>query len=78
MMDVFSNKLTISKYSRLISIEEIIQNRFNLSVSRYVDTFEGEFVELSELVDEKEDIDANIKMLNKKIEKMMNELDVRF
>lgn len=78
MENVFLNKLTISKYSNLISIDEIIDNRFNLSVSRYVDTFEGEFISLDNLVSEKQDIDSNIKKLNLKIEKMMDELDIRF
>lgn len=78
LVDVFSNKLTISKYSKLISINEIAENDFNLSVSRYVDTFEGEFVELSDLVGEKKDIDANIDKLNSKIKKMMDELNIRF
>lgn len=78
MADVISNKLTIPKYSELISIDEIIENNFNLSVYRYVDTFEGEFVKLSELVSEKKEIDANIEKLNSKIGKMMDDLNIRF
>nr|WP_294999606.1 N-6 DNA methylase [uncultured Methanobrevibacter sp.] len=76
--DVYSKKLTIDKFSNLISISEIAKNDFNLSVSRYVDTFEGKFIRLSDLKQEKAEIDANIQELNLKIEKMMDELDIRF
>jgi type I restriction enzyme M protein len=76
--NVFLNRLAIPKFSNLISIAEIADNGFNLSVSRYVDTFEGEFISLDELVIEKQDIDSNINALNLKIEKMMDELNIRF
>ena len=78
MENVFLNKLTIPKFSNLISIDEIKSNGFNLSVSRYVDTFEGEFISLDEVSVEKQEIESNIKDLNRKIEKMMDELDIRF
>lgn len=78
MKKVFSDKLTVSKFSNFISINEIKKNKFNLSVSRYVDTFEGEFISLDELISQKEDIDSNINRLNLKIEKMMDELNIRF
>ena len=78
MEKVFMNRLSLPKFSNLISIDEIKNNNFNLSVSRYVDTFEGEFISLDELVMEKQDIDSNINDLNLKIEKMMDELNIRF
>lgn len=76
--DVYSKKLTIDKFSNLISITDIEKNEFNLSVSRYVDTFEGKFIKLTDLKKEKEEIDSNINELNLKIEKMMDELNIRF
>ena len=78
MERVFVNRLSLPKFSNMISIDEIKDNHFNLSVSRYVDTFEGEFISLDELVMEKKDIDSNINELNLKIEKMMDELNIRF
>ena len=66
------------KYSNLISIDEITENNFNLSVSRYVDTFEGEFISLNDLISQKEEIERNIGDLNLKIKKMMDELNIRF
>ena len=78
MNNVFLNKLEMPKYSNLISIDEITENNFNLSVSRYVDTFEGEFISLNDLISQKEEIGGNIDDLNLKIKKMMDELDIRF
>lgn len=34
---VFENKLEIEKYSRLVSLDEIVLNGFNLNIRRYVD-----------------------------------------
>ena len=78
MENVYLNKLVIPKFSNLISIDELKSNAFNLSVSRYVDTFEGKFISLDGLAAEKQKIESNIKELNVKIEKMMDELDIRF
>ena len=78
MENVLVNKLTLPRYSNLISIDEIKENDFNLSVSRYVDTFEGEFISLKDVIDEKQEIESNINDLNLKIEKMMNELNIHF
>ena len=78
MKDVFVNKLTIDKFSNVVKMDDIVKNNFNLSVSRYVDTFEGEFIKLDDLISEKREITENVEKLNLKIEKMMNELDIRF
>lgn len=78
MENVFMNKLTLSKFSNLVSIDEVSKNDFNLSVSRYVDTFEGEFISLDELANEKQEIDSNIRDLNLKIKKMMDDLNIKF
>ena len=55
-----------------------MKNNFNLSVSRYVDTFEGKFIRLDDLSFEKREIDRNINELNVKIKKMMDELNIEF
>ncbi len=78
LIEVYTKRQIVDKYSSIVSISEIAANEFNLSVSRYVDTFEGEFIQLSELANEKAEITAEIKKLNKKIDEMMEELDLRF
>ena len=78
LIDVYKNNQIIDKYYNVVSISDIENNDFNLSVSRYVDTFEGEFIQLKDLVHEKEEITSNIKRLNKKIDEMMDELNINF
>ena len=77
MCDVLNNKLVVSKFSNLVSMDDILKNGFNLSVSKYVDTFEGEFVRLKDLVNEKIEIDAKRRQLTKEIDKMMEELNIK-
>lgn len=78
LIEVYKNGEIVDKYSNIVDISQIAANEFNLSVSRYVDTFEGEFIQLSELANEKAEITAEIKKLNKKIDMMMEKLDLRF
>lgn len=74
----YAKKEIINRYSNVVKVSDIVRNDFNLSVSRYVDTFEGEFIQLRDLAHEKEEITSNIKKLNKKIDKMMEDLDIKF
>ncbi len=37
IVDTFNNQLEIPKYSRMVSIEEIEQNEYNLNIPRYID-----------------------------------------
>ncbi|MBR3141000.1 MAG: N-6 DNA methylase, partial [Methanobrevibacter sp.] len=76
LVDVYLNKKTIDKFSNLVSIEEIEKNNFNLSISRYIDTYEGEFVKLEDLKQEKIDISKKMSILNKKIKDMLDDLEI--
>ena len=38
IVDVFNRRLEVAKYSRMVSVEEIEKNEFNLNLSRYVDS----------------------------------------
>jgi type I restriction enzyme M protein len=42
VLDTYKKRAAIEKYSHLASLEEIIENDFNLNIPRYVDTFEPE------------------------------------
>ena len=77
VLDAFTKRRTIDKFSQLISLNELAKNDFNLTVSRYVDTYEGIFVHLKDLKEDKQKIDEKMDELNKKIDKMMDELDIR-
>ncbi len=77
VLDVYNNQKIIDKFSNVVKISDLKSHDYNLSISRYVDTFEGEFINLEDLKNQKSEIDKNQKKLNKKIELMMKELDIR-
>ena len=74
--DVFTKRKTIDKFSQIIRLEELYKNDFNLTVSRYVDTYEGKFIRLRDLKEDKNEIDQKMVYLNKKIDMMMDELNI--
>ncbi len=45
IVDCFNKRLEISKYSRLVSVEEIEKNDFNLNIPRYIDSQEAEDIQ---------------------------------
>ena len=42
IVDTFKSRETIDKYSYLASLDEVVDNDYNLNIPRYVDTFEEE------------------------------------
>ena len=77
VVEIYHKREIVDRFSNIAGTDEIASKEFNLSVSRYVDTFEGEFVKLEDLKNEKEEITSKIKKLNKKIDMMMDELNLR-
>lgn len=77
MVDVLINRTNVEKYSERVNIWDVASNGFNLSVSMYVDTFEGEFINLSDLKFEKREIDMKREELDYKIDMMMKDLGLR-
>ncbi|MGH9754771.1 MAG: N-6 DNA methylase [Blastocatellia bacterium] len=45
IVDVFNKRLEVPKYSRLVPVEEIERNEFNLNIPRYIDGQEAEDVQ---------------------------------
>ena len=78
IVTVYNMRQTIDRFSNAVNITELEKNEFNLSISRYVDTFEGDFIRLEDLKNRREEITSNIKELNKKIDKMMDDLGIDF
>ena len=78
VIDVYLKRKPLKKFSNVVAIKEIEENEFNLSISRYVDTFEGQFIDLKDLKHQREEITSNLDQLNKKIDMMMDELNIRF
>lgn len=42
VVDAFNNQLSIAKYSRMVPLEEIEANAYNLNIPRYIDSTEAE------------------------------------
>jgi type I restriction enzyme M protein len=45
IVDVFNKRLEIPKYSRMVSVEEIEKNEFNLNIPRYIDNQQAEDIQ---------------------------------
>ena len=45
IVDTFNKRLDIAKYSRMVSVEEIEKNEFNLNLPRYIDSQQAEDIQ---------------------------------
>jgi type I restriction enzyme M protein len=52
IVDTFTRRLDIPRYSRLVQLAEIEANGFNLNIPRYIDSTEPEYLQ---------DIDAHLR-----------------
>lgn len=77
LLSTYHSRKPVEKFSNVVGLDEIARNDFNLSISRYVDTFEGEFIRFEDLKNEKREITSKIKELDKKIDLMMDDLGLR-
>ena len=77
IIDVFVNRKRVDRFSEVISISDLEKNEFSLAVSRYVDTYEGEFVRLEDLESRKREIDSKMDELSEKISFMMDDLNFK-
>jgi type I restriction enzyme M protein len=45
IVDVFNRRLEVPKYSRMVSVDEIEKNEFNLNLPRYIDSQQAEDIQ---------------------------------
>jgi len=45
IVDVFNKRIEIAKYSRMVGVEEIEKNEFNLNIPRYIDSQQAEDIQ---------------------------------
>ena len=76
-MTSFNNRKTVDKFSEIVSLKQLEENDFNLSVSRYVDTYDGEFIRLNDLKSDKKKIDEKMDSLNERIDELLGDLNFR-
>ncbi|MEH7495681.1 type I restriction-modification system subunit M [Neobacillus niacini] len=75
IVDTYIRRVTIDKYSYLVTFEEIKENDFNLNIPRYVDTFEEESpVDINAVQQQLKDIDQEILNIDQELEKYFKEL----
>ena len=67
--------VAVEKYLRVVDIEEIKQNDFNLNISRYIDTSEEEdIIDVQKTIDNIKTIDALIEDADKKLNKILSDI----
>ncbi|MDR2967941.1 MAG: type I restriction-modification system subunit M [Methanobacteriaceae archaeon] len=77
IIETYSKREEIEKFSHLATLGEIKENDFNLNIPRYVDTFEEEEpIDLNEVVKELKVIDIKVKAIDKEIKKYCGELGI--
>ena len=77
ILDALNNRKSVDKFSQVVSLKQIEENDFNLAVSRYVDTYDGEFIRLNDLKSEKKKIDEKMDSLNERIDALLDDLNFR-
>ena len=77
IISTYRERKTEDKYAHLASKEELLENEFNLNISRYVDTFEKEEnINLNAVISSINTIDAELTKINADISKSGGELDI--
>ena len=77
IVDTYTKREEIAKYSHVASLEEINENDYNLNIPRYVDTFEEEAeIDIQAVQQEIESLEAQLVEVRKQMHKHLVELGV--
>src|SRR5690606_12176536 len=77
VVSVFAQYEDIEKYARLISLEEIKSNDFNLNITRYIDkSIEEEQMDLNSILIELSQLEEEQKLAKDKVQNYLKELGV--
>ena len=77
IVDTYHSRKEIRKYSYRASLEEIVENDFNLNIPRYVDTYEDEtIINEKDLIREHQFIEEEILKVTDEIKKVYKELNI--
>ena len=78
IIDTYSNRKTIEKFSYVSNANELIENEFNLNIPRYVDTFEEEEpVDLDKISNNLQSLENEINDTDKTISDFCDELNIK-
>lgn len=75
IIETYCKRDNIDKYAHVASLDEIIENDYNLNIPRYVDTFEEEeSIPLTQVAEELENVKAQIDKSQKELFELMGNL----
>lgn len=66
----------MDKYAYVATLEEIIENDYNLNIPRYVDTFEAEEININEVLKQLQQDNQEIAQLEKEINEQLKLLGI--
>ena len=77
IVDTFSKRTTIDKYSYVAGLDEVRENDYNLNIPRYVDTFEEEdSIDIEMVATELKTLEADMKATDETIADFCKELNI--
>lgn len=77
IVDIFTDRKEVEKYSRSVPTSEIKENDFNLNISRYIDTFEAsEAIDIKGVQAEIDALEAELAQVKTDMKKHLKELGV--
>ena len=78
IIDTYSNRKAIEKFSYVSNTDELIENEYNLNIPRYVDTFEEEEpIDLNAVSSELKSLESDIIETDKSISDFCEELNIK-
>ncbi len=78
IVDTYTNRKVIDKYSYRATLQEIADNDYNLNIPRYVDTFEEEEpIDINAVADEIKALDIKIVETDKRITDFCKQLNIK-
>jgi len=77
IIDAYTKRINIDKYSYVASLEKVRENDYNLNIPRYVDTFEEEEpIDINGIADELKTLETEIKSTDDKISGFCKALNI--
>ena len=79
IVNAYVERKDIDKYAHVASMEEIIENGYNLNIPRYVDTSEDvPDIDLAAVTEQIADIDREIVQVSAELKRSFDQLDLKF
>jgi type I restriction enzyme M protein len=79
IVDTYRNRTVTDKYSHRATLQEIVENNYNLNIPRYVNSFqEEEEIDIQAVMKEIKELEAKRASLDKEIEGYLKELGLEF